>query len=256
MKKIKYFLLFTILINSCVNKKDYSSVGSDALTLLMNKDTLELKNYFYRDTNFRGEIEEYIKLYSQEKFNIISIDTISVEEYKYLDVIYRIDTSIHKFEANYEYNNEGEIKFKYIWIQNLSKNCNEYLSKPYKPSRVALFFPEISWTSTGLVLNKLSIRIQSNYLGYDIEKLRFKLKLFVNQEMIVNRTVICNEKIFGGDFIDFKVKEISNIYVGKAFSSKNIRYEAVALESSPHPQSLDCEELMSIKKKATIKTDK
>lgn len=255
MKFKLYFIILLIpLFESCINNKDYKSVGINALELILSRDTIKLKNYFQSKTTFNyGNIKDYIEIYGNKKFEIVRIDTSSIEVdstiSKYLEVYYKIDESYHRFQALYELNKEKELKFELIWLDNLSKQCEEYLNQPYKPSSLFLQFPRIAWSSGNDILKDLTIRIQNKGIDYDIDTLKFRLKVLLDNDLIVNRTIICDEKINSGDFIDYRIREISNLYVGKPITQENLTYETELIESVPHPEDDACSVLKKLKVK-------
>jgi hypothetical protein len=252
--KLYFFILLIPLFGSCINNKDYKSVGTNALDYILKGDTIKLKNYFLGNPTFNyGNLKNYIELYRNKKYEIVKIDTSSVELdstiSKYLEVYYKIDESYHRFQVLYELNKEKELKFELIWLNNLSKECEDYLSKPFEPTSLVLQFPRIAWTSRNKILEDVTVRIQNGYMNYDIDTLKFRIKISLDNDLIINRTVICDEKIHSGDFIDYKIKEISNLYVGKSITKENLRYETELIESLPHPESDACSELIKLKAK-------
>lgn len=251
----KYILIFIIalLVYSC--KTDNKSLEKFSLTIL--KRSLEIDSNFIKkhlsEENFIdfNSINTYSK-HSNKPFKFLKLDSSKIDENKYVELFYLLDTNLHIMEMAYERTKTNEILIKHLLFNDASSECSDYLSKPFIPSQFAIYSNGVNWRYTYNNLDKFSIRIKNSDVVNPIEDLVFKLFVYRNGDEVINRTFKIEDIIYPGDVYNFEVKELQGLYINPMITSQNVSH-SIKLISAKHIKDYNCEKVSEIKN--LLKTD-
>lgn len=246
---VLYFIVI-VFFGACksVDRKDLSSVGPELVKLTLSVDTNNIKQYLSDSSIVSfNEYDDYFKAYSNLKYEFVTFDTTTFDDgLTYLDLYYKIDSSFHRLECIYVRNEENEISLNSIWLNNISKECTEYLNEIFVPSKYALQARGISWTYKNDRIDRFDLKIYNADISNDYKDVKFKLRVYRGNELVINRTLIIPDIIYSGDTYEFYINELKGMYISPNLTSDNVRFEIDLLESK-HPKYHFCEELIRIK---------
>lgn len=249
MKNALLGIVLIVLSCGCfrVDTTNVNSFGEEVLKIILDKDSIALKKH-QTDTSFFSfsDFKDYLNKYSKSNFEIIKIDTSIIQDSRYIDVFYKIDTSIHKLECLYVRDKFNNILINGLWLNNLNQDCAQYLSKPFKPSSFALQPQGISWRSGDYYIKNLKIKIYNADIINDYKNVKLKIRIQRDGNEIINRTIQVPGVIFSGDTYEFTASEVEGTFINPSLTSKNVSYNIDFLESD-HPKNDWCEELLMIK---------
>lgn len=261
MKKIT-ILLIGFLAFSCqkeIDKRNPLSVAETLNKSLIKDDSLMLKDLFYKDmqdiSNYtKSSLKSINKLLKKDIKNKY-FDTLTNRVYnsKYIELNYDIDNQYYGVRAYYNLDSLGLINLENISLFNYSEICEDFNKSPYKPY-YGIEFKSLKWRSNYSTFKSVGLQVK-NYLGQDIDYIKFRLKIrqgknsISSEDEIFNRTIEYNEKIYDGDLIYIEIIDLKDYYAGFNITKNSFNFDTELLEIRPKPESEDCvkiEELKSI----------
>ena len=231
-----------------MNRKDIDSVGKELLKYVILDDSAKIGEFLSDSAYFKSEdIEYYLNTYKNSDYQILRVDTSSVNENKYLEVYYKIDTFYHVLECHYDREENDNIGILGLHANNMTKDYWEYVKEPYNP-RLGVNFPQYTWAWEGSYLTRFSVFIRNVDVALDIDELKFKLILYVDNEPIINRTFVCKEKIYSGDVIEYQIRELKGHFIPKPLTKNNVTCSIEPIEAKPKPKFYYADILESLSK--------
>jgi len=278
MKLKILFIIITIGFISCqpkieLNKYDFNSVKDYALNCIKQKDSLSFMRLFdFNSPNFKasnyGSGSEQIKQLILKNFSkaskIFENSEIEFIKYDFSDalnggeiiddssfIIYVKSKEIYyrlRFPT-YNDNNGDANSLMVFYIENLSKECEEFKSNTYTPTM--LMKKELLWNNMDSKrFDVVALRLY-NLTPYEIERVKYRISISRNSDeaLIFMKTLESDIKISNGDVGDMIIDGLKNVYLGEKLTNENFNWSVEILDVTPKPSKNPCLKIENIIKR-------
>ena len=270
MKKTIIPIISLLILASCskkvkLDRNEVKSVSEYLIQTIQNRDTLSfLKLFDYElDPKFTDSIplknlnlESFGSAYETFKgkdVKFISYNTKDglaggeIIDDKSLNIYVKVDESFYKLRLTH-HTAKKENYFLLFDINDLSSECESIKDKPFSPSR-AMLSKRLNWESlNGNVFYNVNA-VFTNFLPYDIEKIKFRLTIENSEKIILKQTFISEKPIYEGDISAIPIEDLNGVYAGFSLERGNFDWNIEVLEVEPKPEFNPCARIQTLGEK-------
>jgi hypothetical protein len=255
----RLLILILIILTGCNDRKDFHNVGETLVESVIENDTAKIKELFaYKMDSLTIERKKGIfaglNEFKDRKYKLIKVDTTSTPSFfdegvtfRYINSYFKIDSNYFKLTTRYERDDREEISIRTFNMDDLSSDCNYWLTRPYQPTQ-SIDFKRLVWNTDyyGKIFKSGKVEVQ-NKLSTDLDYIKFRVILKNNWTTFFNQTVTSYDKIYSGDIRSIDVPGMADLYAGFTISRDNLQFSCELIEVLPKPESSVCKKIAELK---------